>query len=308
MSNDHLQPGDASTTPPDRASAGDVSTTGHSAHDMQAADTTRDTGHGPDTSDIPTLVPTTWRQLLFPALILLLVLVLVAGPISGAFQTRPAAPTTEQNNSGAEGGGGSQGASGEPTPMIEGGLPTATVDRSGERTAVASPTVEADSTPTTGGMAPPTEATKTAVALAGASGIVARQPVQLQVGATLFSVKAGSGLLPDWKPAEAEGIATWIEGTVANHVLYLPYSTQNATIFTSAKVGDEIRLVMNTGQAFYFNVTRSERAANGPTSAEGQLDVASAMAQDHAGVTLFLAGDPAPDRAVVQADFNGTIQ
>jgi hypothetical protein len=32
------------------------------------------------------------------------------------------------------------------------------------------------------------------------------------------------------------------------------------------------------------------------------------MAQDHAGLTLFLIGDPAPDRAVVMADFTGTIQ
>jgi hypothetical protein len=148
----------------------------------------------------------------------------------------------------------------------------------------------------------------TAVAVAGESGSVARQPVQLQVGTTLFSVKAGSGLLPDWKPAESEGIATWIEGTVANHILYLPFSARNETVFKSVKVGDEIKLVMNTGQAFYFDVTRSERAVNGPPTADGQFAVTTAMAQDHAGVTLFLAGDPAPDRAVVQADFNGTIQ
>jgi len=32
------------------------------------------------------------------------------------------------------------------------------------------------------------------------------------------------------------------------------------------------------------------------------------MSQDHAGVTIFLVGDPAPDRAVVQADFNGNIE
>jgi hypothetical protein len=32
------------------------------------------------------------------------------------------------------------------------------------------------------------------------------------------------------------------------------------------------------------------------------------MSQDHAGVTLFLIGDPAPDRAVLQAEFTGNIQ
>ncbi len=69
-----------------------------------------------------------------------------------------------------------------------------------------------------------------------------------------------------------------------------------------------MRLVMNTGQVFEFDVTRSERAFNGPSTDRGRFTVTSAMSQDHAGVTLFLIGDPADDRAVVQADFNGNIQ
>ena len=76
--------------PPDIAASGDVSTTGHSTHDVQAADA--HAGHGPaDTSDQPTLVPTTWTQLVFPAIILLFVAVLVAGPVVNAFSSKPAA-------------------------------------------------------------------------------------------------------------------------------------------------------------------------------------------------------------------------
>ena len=69
-----------------------------------------------------------------------------------------------------------------------------------------------------------------------------------------------------------------------------------------------MKITMNTGQVFVFSITRSERAANGPPTTESQFTVTTAMRQDHAGVTLFLVGDPAADRAVVQADFTGAIQ
>ena len=100
----------------------------------------------------------------------------------------------------------------------------------------------------------------------------------------------------------------WIDGTYANHILYIPFTAANENLFKSAKVGDTLKLTMNTGQVFMFEIKRNERALNGPPTEEGQYTVSSAMAQDHAGVTIFLTGDPATDRAVVQADFNGTIQ
>jgi hypothetical protein len=151
-------------------------------------------------------------------------------------------------------------------------------------------------------------ATQTAVAVAGQQGEVARVPVKLEFANASFEVQQGNNLLPDWKPAQDETTATWIANTVANHLLYIPYSGRNEELFKAAKSGDVIELTMNTGQVFSFSVTRSERAINGPPSAQGQFTVQTAMAQDHAGVTLFLIGDPASDRAVVQADFNGTIQ
>src|SRR6476620_9647601 len=76
--------------PPDIAAAGDS----HDAHD----------GHGPvDTSDESTLVPTTWTQLVFPAIILLFVAILVAGPIINAFSSKPtSAPPAQEQPGGAE--------------------------------------------------------------------------------------------------------------------------------------------------------------------------------------------------------------
>jgi hypothetical protein len=151
-------------------------------------------------------------------------------------------------------------------------------------------------------------ATATAVAIAGEKGDVSRAPVKLTFAGANFAVTAGSGLLPDWKAPQDESSATWIEGTFANHILYIPFSAKNEALFKAVKSGDPIQLLMNTGQVFNFSVTRSERAVNGPTTNPEQFSVSAAMQQDHSGVTLFLAGDPAADRAVVQADFTGNIQ
>ncbi len=305
------------STPPDLGSAGDVSTTGHSSHDVQ------DThgGHGSptaDTSDLSTLVPTTWKQLIFPLLILLVVLILVAGPVASAFAPRPSALT---GNTGlpaptiAEQGTGGANAL-ETTPVAATGrnvtatMPiTATTPTAISTAALSATTLpQPQASPTTATLKLSVVATRTAVWIAGESGEVARIPVQLQFEGTTYSVAPGTSLLPDWKQSQDPGTATWIEGTVANHILYLPYTEQNAAIFSAARVGDALKLTMNTGQIFSFDVTRAQRARNGPPTAAGEFTVTAAMAQDHAGVTLFLVGDPASDRAVVQADFTGTIQ
>ncbi len=274
--------------PPDRAAAGDVSTTGHSSHDVDDAHG----GHGDDTSDVPTLVPTTLSQLVLPAIILIIVAILVAGPVVNAFSPKPAtSPPTEQQQGANEAAPGT-GSSASPTDV-----PTSGTEPS------------ATQSPTSGvSMTFPLVATQTAVAMAGDQGDVARIPVKLEFGGATFTVKQGSGLLPDWTPNQDTGTATWIEGTVANHILYIPYTEDNAALFKASRPGDIIKLDMNTGQVFDFGVNLAQRAANGPTTKEGQFTVNAAMSQDHAGVTLFLIGDPATDRAVVQADFTGNIQ
>jgi hypothetical protein len=287
--------------PPDTAAAGDVTTTGHSSHDVHAGDTHDASGaHGPaDTSDQPTLVPTTWSQLIFPAIILLFVAVLVAGPVMNAFSSKPpAVPPAEQATA-------SPSPSSAPAVVASPTLAATTIPQ-------ATATVQAAQPTATIGSASQyflqVMATATAVAIEGTKGDVARAPVKLTFGGAIFPVADGSGLLPDWKASQDEGTATWIDGTFANHILYIPYSSKNLALFDAAKTGDNIQLQMNTGQVFNFSVTRSQRAANGPTANPEQFSVSAAMQQDHAGVTLFLAGDPALDRAVVQADFTGNIQ
>ncbi len=300
----------AGDTRTEKGAVDDVTITGQSTHETQEAHDAgghgATGGHGEDISDVPTIVPTTWRQLIFPALILVLVLILVAGPVTNALAPRPAAPaptTGGQGEARPTGVGGLIGAATE-TPQS-----AATVaDTPALATATTQPTATPPGTPTTSSLDLSSIATRTAVAEAGENGVVARIPTELEMGGARFTVNTGNNLLPDWKPSQDPGTATWIQGTFANHVLYVPYNDQNKALFDAVKPGDAVKVTMNTGQVFSFTVTRTDRALNGPPTTRGQFTVTTAMAQDHAGVTLFLIGDPAADRAVVQADFNGSIQ
>jgi hypothetical protein len=262
---------------------------GHGGHD--AAD---------DAAEKSTLVPTTWTQLILPAIILIFVAILVAGPVMNAFSAHPTAPPAAQPSE----GGGEQAAP-QPTATQPAPSPTSAPQPTATTQSALPPSPTAGSA---GDSLVKIMATATTVALEGQKGDVSRAPIKLTVEGSDFTVVPGSGLLPDWKPSADDTIATWIDGTFANHVLYVPYSARNDSLFKGVKPGDPVQVEMNTGQVFTFSVTRSLRAVNGPATNPEQFTVTAAMQQDHAGVTIFLAGDPAPDRAVVQADFTGNIQ
>jgi hypothetical protein len=281
----------------------------HDAHD-QDDPSLSDNGHGDHAHDDPadeasTLVPTTGRQLILPAVILIIVAILLWGPVTGAFAPKPGSAGTSTSIA--------------PTPTAVPPTAIPTIAPTGTTTPAAMLPLQstqaagnsANSTSPSAGTSAPSAAdlaTRTAVAQAGEQGIVTRAPVELEFAGAKFIVQTGNDVLPDWQPPTSDGQAVWIRGTYANHILYLPYSQANATLFRATKVGDLMTLQMDSGQTFQFTVTRSERAFNGLPSTPDQFTTNTAMNQDHAGVTLFLVGDPSADRAVVQADFNGHIQ
>ncbi|MEO5951395.1 MAG: hypothetical protein ABIQ44_02910 [Chloroflexia bacterium] len=282
------------------------------SHDDQGHDDHEHGDHGPTFEDIaaekPTIVPVNWRQLIFPVMILVIVFILLIGPVTHAFAPQPAPPTTEKLVTTGKGTTTEVQPTTAPaaTSTVTPVQPTPTTQSlASTATPLAPVAVAATEAPAISGQA---IATRTAVAVAGEQGNVTRAPMQLDIAGTQFTVVAGGEVLPDWKTTAEEGKAVWITGTYANHVIYLPYSASNAAIFASVKSGDRVQLVMDTGQIFEFAVTRSERAFNGPPTTEGQFTTATAMNQDHAGVTLFLVGEATNDRAVVQADFTGNIQ
>jgi hypothetical protein len=285
----------------------------HDVHDIHDVHDTHGAHEEDSASEQSTLVPVTWRQLIFPALILLIVIILLIGPISAAFAPKPAesngaqpVPTAQPTATPASTPSGSK-------PQVVSAFTQKTATRAPENTPTTAPKPTQPVPPTAVAVdpnviSPAAAATRTAVATLGENGQVARAPVQLQFEGVQFAVDPGSGILPDWKPSGDTTHATWIEGTYANQIIYLQYSDANAALFNRVKPEDTVKLTMDTGQVFEFQVSRSQRAVNGPPTASGEFTVTAAMKQDHAGVTLFLIGDPAPDRAVVQADFNGTIE
>ena len=287
----------------------------HDAHDVHVSHDGDDAhgDHGDDASEQPTLVPVNWKQLIFPALILLLVIILLIGPVSSAFAPRPSpvpgpgsipTPVPTATVAATPAGSAAQSVSAQKPAAT----PTVAPLAQTQPTQAAPPTaVAASGASGATTVSPEAIATRTAVAVLGQDGKVSRAPIQLQFEGAQFAVDAGSGVLPDWKPSGDPTHAFWIEGTYANHIIYLPYSDTNAALFSQVKTGDIVKLSMDSGQVFEFAVTRSQRVTNGPSTVNGQFTVTTAMSQDHAGVTIFLVGDPAADRAVVQADFTGNI-
>jgi len=317
----HTAEGDVGNSAPSASEAGkEHGADEHDGHDEHGDHGGHDDhGHGDDASEKSTLVPVTWRQLILPAVILLIVGILLIGPVSAAFAPKPAS----SSNTGSSGGTTQPTAAptsapgGAVTPQATSAqLPPTRTNPANTPTAVAQvqPTAPPPQpTATTVAAANPLDvaaaATRTAVAVLGEQGTVARAPVQMQFAGGQFTVDTvDSHLLPDWKPSGDPTHATWIADTFANHIIYLTYTDANAALFAQAKPGDTVKLTMDNGQIFEFQVTRAERATNGPPTSNGQFTVTTAMSQDHAGVTVILVGDPANDRAVVQADFTGNIQ
>jgi hypothetical protein len=293
MTNDHSD----DNTENDILSHDDHADHGHDEH-----------GHEDPSSEASTLAPTTGRQLILPAIILIIVGILLIGPVTGAFAPKPGSAGTSTSIAPTS--------TAVPTSATPTAAPAGTTAPVSSLPLQASPPANAvtESPPTvaasTARSAPSAAnlATRTAVAQAGEQGIVTRAPVELEFAGAKIMVQAGNDVLPDWQPPANGDDAVWIRGSYANHILYLPYNEVNAALFQGSKVGDLVTLVMDSGQTFQFTVTRSQRAFNGPPTTQDQFTTNTAMNQDHAGVTLFLVGDPAVDRAVVQADFNGNIQ
>jgi hypothetical protein len=214
----------------------------HGAHDAHGA-------HGEDSSEKSTLVPVTWRQLIFPALILLLVIILLIGPVSNAFAPRPASstglqavPTVQPTATPASTPAGAKPrntvASAQiPTVAVATKLPVQ-VSQPVQPTAIVGNPDE---------VSPAAAATRTAVAVQGENGQVTRAPVQLEFEGALFTVDtASTGILPDWKPSGDATHATWIQGTYANHIIYVTYSDSNAALFGKVKSGDTVKLTTSS--------------------------------------------------------------
>ncbi|HUS17217.1 MAG TPA: hypothetical protein VM536_19650 [Chloroflexia bacterium] len=256
---------------------------------------------------------------IWPAIIALLALVLVWGPVTRSFDRFSGAPAgVEAEPTADEGTPVGVDATLTVAPAVTGNdatvipMPTTVltsqptnVQTGGDTTAVPATAAPADTAtaapvPTdTAVPAPPTDApaasaTPAAVAPPTDAEIRNGTPRTVSLGGKSFRVEISNTVLPDWIVSKDPSVASWVSSTVINYVLGVSYSPENADLFAGLHAADTIRLGRADGSAYTFVVDQARRVARTDTRL---------MEQDHPAITLFLVGDPANDRAVVQGHF-----
>ncbi len=270
---------------------------------------------------------------IWPGLIMLLTLILVAGPIGRAFDRfqggsegdrqmmlvalTPIATGTLTPGLLLTQGAVTPAAAGSatviPLPTDSSGAVPTTLNNTEAATAVAATATIVPATatppPATGTAVPATAppATDTAVPPvppATATPAAARPPTDEEVrngaprsvtlGGKPFPVEVSNTTLPDWRFSPDPNVANWLTGTIVNYVLGMSYSEGNAGLFSAVRPSDPIQLTRADGIVYRFVVDQVSRVDRADTHL---------LQQDHPAVTLLLLGDPAADRAVVQGHF-----
>jgi hypothetical protein len=269
-------------------------------------------GDGADTDTPPTgsSQPTTpLSAFIWPLLITLITLILVWGPVTGAFARfsggpgaaglatpTPAQATAAPTQTAAP----TAAPTGTAVPTTAPTAPPAT-DTAVPATATAAPATETPPAPTETSAPPSATAPSTPAAAApppaapppAADGASAA-PRSVTFGGKEFRVEISNTTVPDWLFSKDPTVANWVSGTVVNYVLGVSYSPANAALFAAARPSNPIKLARADGGVFTFVVDKAQRVS--PTDT-------SLLAQDHPAVTLLLLGDPADDRALVQGHY-----
>jgi hypothetical protein len=297
-------------------------------HDAHAAGPQVDA----ESSPVDVAGPTPLSAFIWPGIIALLVLLLVWGPVTGAFShnyngydangrpsptpvvpTETAAPaavpatlaasTPVTGNSLTVIPQPTTALSAVPTDAQGGGLATETpAPALATYTPLPTATVAATDTavPPTETAAPATVAPAatptTGAALPPAYGdMSACVPRTVAVAGKSFPVQISNTTLPDWVFSKDPNVASWVSGTVVNYVLGISYSSANAALFAGVHDTDTVKLTCADGAVYSFTVDQVQRVA--PSNV-------ALLAQDHPAITLLLLGDPAPDRALIQGHFS----
>ena len=260
-----------------------------------------DSGHAVEEPEEVT-PPPPLRALLWPLAILLIVLLAITPAVANAFARFPpgggaghAETSTETGlePGPAEGEVSTPGVTPLTTPPSTGPdvptvIPQPPNPRTAEPTNVIGP---ATVVPTPAALAP----TVTTVAVAPPMGNLEQGALRtLELAGQTFRVEP-TEIVPDWQFSAEAGVASWVNGTVINYIIGLPYSADNAALFGRLRANDLIRLTVATDDVLTFRVSTTRRVAK---------DNTGALAQDHPGVTLLLVGEPnTTDRALVAAQY-----
>jgi hypothetical protein len=98
-----------------------------------------------------------------------------------------------------------------------------------------------------------------------------------------------------WSPGvSSDGSAGWVFGSIINYIFGLQPTSENSSLLASLAPGAEVRLTMQSGAQFLFEVENSARVPQADPAVFNQLAP---------GVTLLLLNEQGEDRQVVNGRF-----
>ena len=123
-------------------------------------------------------------------------------------------------------------------------------------------------------------------------------PKTLEIGGVAyFIIPTDVSPTKGWQIPQMDGAASWINGSIVNYILGLPYTETNIRVMGSLKVGDRVLIRTSTAGVLEFIVRETKRVP------PQQVEI---FQQGRQGITICLTGDPAIDRLVVLGDYDAT--
>lgn len=155
---------------------------------------------------------------------------------------------------------------------------------------------------------PPPQTTCETIISSGDVEIAVSLPVSLTVNGEPFPVVAivpGGGA---WAyPADQQGVAAWLCGTVINYVLALEPTPENEALLTALSPGNEINLQLSNGTVLYFRFVERREAAPGEASALEQKRPRLTLILDKDGVRQIATADYAADIEQIEPPSSDTL-
>lgn len=121
-------------------------------------------------------------------------------------------------------------------------------------------------------------------------------PKTLEIGGqAYYLIPTNVSPTAGWWIPQAEGAASWVNGSSVNYAIGLPFTERNEALMNAAQEGDPIYIRMSTGQVLEFSVRERRRVS--PQQVE-------LFRQKRPGVTIALTGGGSADRLVVIGEYN----
>jgi hypothetical protein len=155
---------------------------------------------------------------------------------------------------------------------------------------------------------PPPQTTCETIISSGDVEMAVSLPVSLTVNGEPFPVVAIVSGEEEWAyPADQQGVAAWLCGTVINYVLALEPTPENEALLTALSPGNEINLQLSNGAVLFFRFVERREAAPGEVSALEQKRPRLTLILDKNGVRQIATADYAADIEQIEPPSSETL-